>query len=73
MNNAGRTMEETKPNVSKPRIRRTNRCPNYDDDCDTMTSAHAGWCFDGCIKMTPDGLVNLGAARGYCPIIHRAN
>ncbi|MCP4551124.1 MAG: hypothetical protein GY834_03560 [Bacteroidetes bacterium] len=65
---------ETKPctiqNVSCSGI-----CPDYDEDCKTMSVARAEWCFMGCQghECNPDPNSSLGTAKGTCPIIHHCN
>ena len=51
-----------------------NRCPDYDEDCKTMSIIHANWCFMGCQNKKCLPIPNsLGIAEGYCPIIHNSN
>lgn len=52
-----------------------NVCPDYDEDCDTMTEIEANWCFMGCQghPCNPNKNNTLGTAKGYCPIIHKSN
>ena len=52
-----------------------NTCPDHDHDCLTMTLAHAQWCHDGLTghPCFPPNWKGLGACKGSCPILTRAN
>ena len=49
-------------------------CPDYDQDCFSMSLGEARWCYAGLCNHpcggTPEG---IGKAAGYCPIIARSN
>lgn len=61
-------IKHLEPSKEKPTI-----CPDYDDDCKDMTVAHATWCFIGCPNHQCNPGVNIGTAKGYCPIIQTNN
>lgn len=48
-------------------------CPDFDNDCLTMTQSEANWCFMGCQNHPCLPGVNLGTAKGRCPIIQKQN
>jgi len=50
-------------------------CPDHDKDCQSMSNEKATWCYTGCQghSCSPDPNNSLGTAKGYCPIIHKAN
>lgn len=59
------TKEKELPELRIDTASHNNRCPDYDEDCDSVPD-HLR-CYLGFLH-TP-----LGTAKGYCPFIHSSN